>query len=53
MGLSKLYIVLLISCSLQYFVKSHTYHFGQCPTIEPMSDFTMDKVSHNNSRILN
>jgi len=43
----KIAFVLLISCSLQYLVKSHSYHFGQCPTLEPMTDFSMDMVSHN------
>lgn len=42
----KIVLVLLISCaSSQYFVKSHTYHFGQCPTLEPMTDFSMERVS--------
>jgi len=47
MGLLKIALVLMVSCSSLYSVKCHSYHFGQCPTLEPMSDFSMDKVSHN------
>lgn len=47
MGLLKIALVLMVSCSSLYSVKCHSYHFGQCPTLEPMADFSMDKVSHN------
>lgn len=45
MGFLNITLVLLVSCYLQYVVKGHSYHFGQCPTLEPMPDFSMDKVS--------
>jgi hypothetical protein len=49
MEVLKIILVLLISSSSQYFVTSHSYHFGQCPTLEPVSDFSMNKVSQNNN----
>lgn len=50
MELFKISLVLLISsCSSKYFVASHSYHFGQCPTLEPMADFSMENVSHINN----
>lgn len=54
MELLKIILVLLISSLSQYFVTSHSYHFGQCPTLEPVTDFSMNKVSYkNNSKLLN
>lgn len=47
MGLFKIALVLMVSSSSLYSVKGHSYHFGQCPTLEPMTDFSMDKVSRN------
>lgn len=47
MGLLKITLVLMVSCSSLYSVNCHSYHFGQCPTLEPMTDFSMDKVSRN------
>lgn len=47
MELLKIALLLMVSCSFLYSVKCHSYHFGQCPTLEPMADFSMDKVSHN------
>lgn len=47
MGFFNIFLVLLVGCSSQYFVNSHTYHFGQCPSLEPMTDFSMEMVSHN------
>lgn len=44
MGLLKIALVLMVSCSSLYSVKCHSYHFGQCPTLEPMADFSMDKL---------
>lgn len=46
MELLKISLVLLTSsCLSKYFVASHSYHFGQCPTLEPMADFSMENVS--------
>lgn len=47
MGFLNIVLVLLVGCSPQYFVNSHSYHFGQCPSLEPMTDFSMEMVSHN------
>lgn len=46
MALMKTVIVLLMGCLSNNYVRSHTYHFGQCPTLEPMTDFSMEMVSH-------
>lgn len=45
MELLKIALVLMVSCSSLNSVNCHSYHFGQCPTLEPMTDFSMDKVS--------
>ncbi|VVC35840.1 Hypothetical protein CINCED_3A020595 [Cinara cedri] len=43
MELFNIVLVLLVSsCSPKYFVNSHSYHFGQCPSLEPMTDFSME-----------
>lgn len=52
MGPLKIALVVLISCSTQYFVNGHSYHFGQCPTLEPMVEFSMDSVSKSQITIV-
>lgn len=38
-------LLLLVLAVVPLKVQCHTYHMGSdCPTVEPMSDFNMDKV---------